>query len=163
MIVDLFKEVMANYPTGVTVLTTTDSKGSPIGLTVNSFASVSVDPLLVLWSVDKMVFSYDEFQKTKHFVVNILSNNQEDIALLFASKMTAQERFGSCDWFYSERKLPLIRGTVASLQCKTFQRVDAGDHLILIGEILEIDSKNESPLLYHRRKMSAFPEQFHMR
>ncbi len=163
MIVDSFKEVMSNYPTGVTVVTTTDVKGSPIGLTVNSFASVSVDPLLILWSIDKRVFSYNEFQKTEHFVVNILAKNQEDIALLFASSITAQERFERCDWSYSERKLPIIEGATASLQCKTFQRVDAGDHLILIGEILEINSKNESPLLYHKRKMGAFPEQFHMR
>ena len=81
-----FKEVMANYPTGVTVVTTVDEQGVPLGLTVNSFASVSLDPLLILWSIDKKVSSYQSFIKTDKFAVNVLSSDQSDICSLFASK-----------------------------------------------------------------------------
>lgn len=157
--VDSFKEAMANYPTGVTVVTAIDEKGTPIGLTVNSFASVSLDPLLVLWSIDKRVSTYETFTKIDRFAINILGDNQADVATLFASRH--QDRFANCAWDLSEYKLPIIKDTIASLQCKTFKRVEAGDHMILIGEIIEIDVEKKLPLLYHGRKMGALPTAFH--
>lgn len=157
--VSLFKEVMGNYPTGVTVVTTVDEKGQPIGLTVNSFASVSIDPLLILWSIDKRVSTYDSFIMTDKFAVHVLSGNQSDICSLFASKDI--DRFKNCEWEYSDTKLPIITGASGVLYCKTFKTIEAGDHTILIGEIFDIQSENTNPLLYHRRNFGEIPESFY--
>ena len=79
----LFKEAMGNYPTGVTVQTTTYKDGNPVGLTVNSFASVSLDPLLVLWSIDHRVSTLDSFVNGGKFAVHILAGDQQDVCKNF--------------------------------------------------------------------------------
>lgn len=157
--INAFKEAMANYPTGVTIVTATDSDGNPIGLTVNSFASVSLDPLLVLWSIDKRVSTYETFTKIDQFAINLLADNQADIASLFAR--SHQDRFANCDWYPSQHQLPIIKGAMASLQCKTFKQIEAGDHTILIGEVIDIAVDKKGPLVYHGRKMGALPASFH--
>lgn len=157
--INAFKEAMANYPTGVTIVTATDSDGNPIGLTVNSFASVSLDPLLVLWSIDKRVSTYETFTKIDQFAINLLADNQADIASLFAR--SHQDRFANCDWYASQHQLPIIKGAMASLQCKTFKQIEAGDHTILIGEVIDIAVDKKGPLVYHGRKMGALPASFH--
>jgi len=156
----LFKEVMGNYPTGVTVVTTVDENGTPLGLTVNSFASVSIEPLLILWSIDKRVGSYEQFIKTEKFAVNVLAGDQSDVCTLFASKGT--DRFANCDWKLSDNNLPIISGAAGVMQCKTFQTIEAGDHMILIGEVIDIQSANTDPLLYHRRKFGKIPGEFYL-
>ncbi|MFT4416124.1 flavin reductase family protein [Fredinandcohnia humi] len=157
--VQRFKDVMGNYPTGVTVVTTVDENGVPLGLTVNSFASVSLDPLLILWSIDKRVSSYEPFIKTDKFAVHVLAGDQGDICSLFASKGT--DRFGNCEWKLSDRNLPILSGAAGVMQCKMFKTVDAGDHTILIGEVVDIENYNKAPLLYHNRKFGNIPEEFY--
>lgn len=157
--ISLFKEAMGNYPTGVTVVTAYDKNDKPIGLTVNSFASVSLDPLLILWSIDKKVFTYETFKKIDKFAVNILASDQKDKAMLFATKDA--DRFGHTNWHKSEFGLPILDGSLAGLQCKTFQTVEAGDHTIMIGEVMEIHVENKDPLLYHARNIGPFPQEFH--
>ncbi len=154
-----FKEVMGNYPTGVTVITAFDEQNNPIGLTVNSFASVSLDPMLILWSIDKRSASYDSILKADQFAVNILAEDQSDLCVLFSSKVA--NRFSQCEWTKSELNLPLLSNSLAVLQCKTFKQVDAGDHTILIGEVVDIQKAAKDPLLYHRRKFGPIPEAFH--
>lgn len=162
MKVNSFKEAMANYPTGVSVVTAIDENDNPIGLTINSFASVSLDPLLILWSIDNRVSTYEAFKKVDQFAVNILADNQAEVASLFASSSTDNhERFANSSWHQSEHHLPIIKDATATLQCKTFKQIEAGDHIIFIGEIIEIDLEKKPPLLYHGRKMGAFPESFH--
>lgn len=157
--INKFKEAMANYPTGVSVVTATDENNKPIGLTVNSFASVSLDPLLILWSIDNNVSTYNKFMTTDKFTVNILAENQAEIATLFAS--SKEDRFGNCDWHYSKHNLPIISGVMAYLQCNVFNKVEAGDHNILIGKVFNIHVEEKAPLLYHKRKLGAFPAVFH--
>lgn len=157
--VSTFKDVMSNYPTGVTVVTSVDENGNPIGLTVNSFASVSLDPLLVLWSIDKKVSTYDSFVKTGKFAVHVLADNQGDICSLFASK--GMDRFNNCEWNFSDDNLPIISGSSGVLQCKTFKTIEAGDHSILVGEVFDITNKNKNPLLYHRRNFGKIPDTFY--
>ncbi|WP_284037628.1 flavin reductase family protein [Neobacillus sp. 114] len=156
----LFKEVMGNYPTGVTVVTTTDKDGNPVGLTVNSFASVSLDPLLVLWSIDHKVTTLDSFINGGKFAVHILAGNQQDLCKNFSSKNV--DRFSTCQWQFSEQKLPIIEGTFAVLQCNTFKTVEAGDHTILIGEVIDIQIEKREPMLYHRRHYSSIPPEFYI-
>jgi flavin reductase (DIM6/NTAB) family NADH-FMN oxidoreductase RutF len=156
----LFKKALGNYPTGVTIITTTDENGTPVGLTVNSFASVSLDPLMVLWSIDHKVSSLETFKTSGKFAVHILEGNQQELCLNFASKDV--DRFGSCDWELSSQDLPIIDGVFAVLECKTFKTVEAGDHTILIGEVtnIKIDESKE-PMLYHRRQFGPIPSSFY--
>ena len=154
-----FKAAMGNYPTGVTVVTAFNPEGKPMGLTVNSFASVSLEPLLILWSIDKRVNSYNDFLKVDKFSVNILAENQSDLCNLFSSKV--EDRFGQCDWQESDLKLPILTDVLAVLQCKVFKQVEAGDHTIMIGEVIDIQNYNKEPLLYHRRTIGAIPKEFY--
>jgi len=154
-----FKAAMGNYPTGVTVVTAFNQEGKPMGLTVNSFASVSLEPLLILWSIDKRVYSYEEFIKVDKFTVNILASDQSDLCTLFSSKI--EDRFSQCDWKKSKLDLPVLSDTLATLQCKVFSQIDAGDHTTIIGEVLDIQNENKEPLLYHRRTIGAIPEEFY--
>jgi len=154
-----FKEAMGNYPTGVTVVTAFDADKKPMGLTVNSFASVSLEPLLILWSIDKRVSTYNDFLDTDKFSVNILASDQSDLCTLFSSRVA--DRFSQCDWKESDLNLPVLSNSLAVLQCKTFQQIDAGDHTIFIGEVLDIQNESKEPLLYHRRNIGAIPEGFY--
>ena len=158
--VTLFKEAMGNYPTGVTIVTTTDKENNPVGLTVNSFASVSLDPLLVLWSIDHGVSSLDDFKRADGFAVHILAGNQQELVKLFSSK--GADRFSIATWELSDLKLPILSDAFAVLQCKTFKQVEAGDHTILIGEVKDIQiSREKEPMLYHRRQFGPIPSAFY--
>lgn len=156
----LFKDAMGNYPTGVTILTATDQDGKPVGLTVNSFASVSLDPLLVLWSIDHKVSTLDSFVNGGKFAVHILAGDQQELCKTFASKNV--DRFSTCEWKTSEHDLPIIEGAFAVLQCKTYQTIEAGDHTILIGEVVDIQIDNKEPMLYHRRHFDSIPPEFYV-
>ncbi|MGJ9460688.1 flavin reductase family protein [Oceanobacillus sp. CF4.6] len=157
-----FKKVMGNYPTGVMVVTTTGKDGKPVGLTVNSFASVSLNPMLVSWCIDHSVSSLEDFKEADGFALHILAGDQPDICKAFASKDA--DRFGMCEWNTSQNKLPVISDTFAVLECKTFKQVKAGDHTILIGEVEDIFLSNEKdPMLYHRRQFGHIPSEFYTR
>lgn len=157
----LFKLALGNYPTGVTIVTTTASDGTPVGLTANSFASVSLDPLLILWSIDHRVSSLKSFTQCEKFAVHILADNQAELCKTFATRDV--DRFGMCEWSTSEHNLPVLEGALAVLQCKLHQAVEAGDHTILIGEVLDIEVNCDcEPLLYHRRNFGRIPDEFYM-
>ncbi|SFE97540.1 flavin reductase family protein [Alteribacillus iranensis] len=156
----LFKDVMGNYPTGVTVVTTKAQDGQPVGLTVNSFASVSLDPLLVLWSIDHGVSSLPEFQAADGFAIHILAGDQQDLCKNFAKKDV--DRFSTCNWDFSSHDYPVIEDAFAVLQCKTFKQVEAGDHTILIGEVQDIQKDDtKQPMLYHTRHFGPIPSEFY--
>lgn len=154
-----FKQALGNYPTGVTVVTAFTEDHQPIGLTVNSFASVSLDPTLILWSIDKKSSLLEPFVKADKFAVNILAEDQANVCMIFATKV--EDRFGQISWEKSERDLPVIHGSQSQLECKTFQQIDAGDHIIFIGEVLHIHNEEKSPLLYHKRNFGAIPASFY--
>lgn len=157
--IESFKSVMGNYPTGVTVVTAFNEQNEPMGLTVNSFASVSLDPLLILWSIDKNAGSYEDFLKVERFSVNILASDQGDICQLFASRVA--DRFAQYEWEKSELSLPVLKDSLATLQCKVHQKVEAGDHTIMIGEVVDIQNNEKDPLLYHKRTFGQIPKTFY--
>ena len=147
---DHFRLVMGNFATGITVVTTRDAKGEPCGLTVNSFTSVSLDPLLVLVCFDKRLSSLQAFKDTKQFGVSVLSEHQEDISRLFAYRDS--ERPLSL-YFDGKLGLPLVKNSLAVMECETVEIYEGGDHLIFLGlvkngEVLHADH----PLLYFRGK-----------
>lgn len=155
----LFKEVMGSYPSGVTVVTTVNADQHPVGLTANSFVSVSMNPLLILWCIDKKSGSYAAFEQADRFAVNILAAEQADICWTFASR-SEPDRFSKCSWEMTDTNVPIIKEAFANLVCKKHQVMDAGDHYILIGEVVEIQKSGHEPMLYFRRKIGAVPAEF---
>lgn len=153
---DVFKQIMGHYPTGVTIITTIDENGEPAGLTVNSFTSVSIDPLLVLWCIDKKTSSFETFLKADGFTVHTLASDQVEACWAFARK--GSDRFKGVNWYTSENKLPIIKDSLGTLECRTVQRIDAGDHIILVGEVLDLFKNDKEPLLFYNRKAGTIPK-----
>ncbi|HZG70864.1 MAG TPA: flavin reductase family protein [Chondromyces sp.] len=152
---DVFKQIMGSYPTGVTIITTTDEKGNPVGLTVNSFASVSLDPLLVLWCLDRRSTSLDTFKKSAGFAVHVLAADQHELCWAFAGK--DPDRFSKANWSVSNNNVPIISGSLGVMECKTVQMIDAGDHIIFVGQIIDINKQEKEPMLYFRRNVGLIP------
>ena len=148
----LLRKSLGMFSTGITIVTTVDDNKIPIGMTVNSFASVSLNPPLVLWSIDKKQPSYDIFLNANGCAVNILSKNQKDLCLNFSSPI--ENKFDNVDWNFSKNGHPIIDGTLAWFDCVKWNYYDGGDHQILVGEVkLHFHKKNE-PLLYWNGKIS---------
>ncbi len=154
--VAMFKQIMGSYPTGVTVVTALNKEGKPMGMTVNSFASVSLSPLLILWCIDRKVSMFDDFQSTDKFAVHVLSKDQADACWTFAGKEA--DRFSKVTWNQSEHQLPIISDSLGVLECKKVNQIDAGDHVIYIGEVIGLSANENDPLLYYRRNVGAIPE-----
>ncbi|WP_232698480.1 flavin reductase family protein [Brevibacillus daliensis] len=152
---DTFKAIMGSYPTGVTIITTTDLEGNPAGLTANSFTSVSISPLLVLFCVDEKAGSLSAFRESGRFAVHVLAEDQQEICWRFASR--EPNKFNDVKWSLSERKLPVLPDCAGLMECKTVNVVEAGDHTIFIGEVEHIEKTDNEPLLYFRRKVGSIP------
>ncbi|WP_237562771.1 flavin reductase family protein [Bacillus dakarensis] len=152
----VFKQIMSQYPTGVTIVTTMDDQGNPAGLTVNSFASVSLEPLLVLWSIDKKVSSLNQFLEAEKFAVHTLATDQDDACWAFAGKEA--DRFSKVKWEVSKNQLPIIKDSLGTLECKKVQQIDAGDHFILLGEVIDLNVQEKEPLLFFNRNIGSIPK-----
>jgi len=157
--IEAFRKAMGNYPTGVTVVTTFDQENQPVGLTVNSFASLSLEPLMVLWSIDHGSNSLDAFNFTDKFAVHILAENQSTLAREFA--VSKEDKFENVEWEASANSLPVLKDVLSVLECKVHDKIVAGDHTIMIGEVIDIQNTEKNPLLYHRRVLGPIPEEFY--
>jgi flavin reductase (DIM6/NTAB) family NADH-FMN oxidoreductase RutF len=143
-----YRSALGSFATGVTIVTTTDGAGQGHGLTVNSFTSVSLDPPLVLWCLGNKSDSYDLFSQTEHYAINVLAAGETDFAMRFAGK---GDQSLSTDEFQSlETGAPALPQAIATFDCKVVQRIEAGDHLILIGETQAFVTRPESGLTYFR-------------
>ena len=142
-----FRKVCSRFATGVAVLTVSDSAGAPHGLTVNSFTSVSVDPPLVLVCVDNSCTLLPLFESAFHFGLSFLDEQQQDISLRFA--FVPERRFDGVNWRSGASGIPVIDGTLGWMECRIDQRIPAGDHLILIGEVVSAGTSPDGrPLIY---------------
>lgn len=157
--VQLFKDAMANYPSGVVIVTTMNDEGRPVGIAANSFTSLSIDPLLVLWSIGNKSSSYDIFNHSKQFAVHLLAGNQPELVNVFSRKDI--DRFAQIEWSYSESGLPIIEGAYATFECDTFETMVAGDHAIITGSVKHITTNIQNPLLYNQRRVGPLPLTFH--
>jgi flavin reductase (DIM6/NTAB) family NADH-FMN oxidoreductase RutF len=145
---DQFRQVMGNFATGITVVTTRDKDGKPYGLTVNAFTSVSLNPLLVLVCLDHKLSGLQAFKDSKHFGISILSEHQEDLSRIFAKKDS--ERPASI-YFEGKLGMPLLKNALAVMECETTEMYEGGDHLIFLGEVQNAELlKPDHPLLYFR-------------
>lgn len=140
------RHAFGRFATGITVITVQSSTG-PYGMTVNSFSSVSLDPALILWSVDKASARCSTFREASHFAVNILNEDQASVALEFARN---PHGFDTLVWHRSESDLPLIDGCVANFQCEREAIHEGGDHLIVVGKVIEASATDALPLLFYR-------------
>jgi 3-hydroxy-9,10-secoandrosta-1,3,5(10)-triene-9,17-dione monooxygenase reductase component len=139
---------LGNFATGVTVVTTKNTKGEYLGVTANSFSSVSMDPPLVLWSLDKKAFSLTDYQESGYFTINILAADQMDISNKFAR--AGEDKFSGVDFEEGQGGSPVLAGTIANFQCKTVHQYEGGDHIIFVGEVLSFDKSEGEGLLFHK-------------
>ena len=130
-----FRRALGRFPTGVTVITTLDTDGKPIGMTASSFNTLSIDPALVLWSIDKGAWSLEDFTQSKFFAINILRNDQIEISNRFARR--GEDKFAGLDIKNDANGSPLLLGTAAWFECKTWNIFDGGDHFIIVGEVTD--------------------------
>jgi flavin-dependent trigonelline monooxygenase, reductase component len=143
-----FRRALGAFVTGVTVVTTIQPDGSPRGFTANSFTSVSLAPPLILVCIAKTASSHAVFSATDHFAVSVLAEGQKAVSGVFASK--SADKFAQVDWHARVTGAPLMNGAAASFDCRTHDVVDAGDHIILIGRVVDFAHTTSSPLGYCR-------------
>ncbi len=143
-----FRKALGGFPTGVTVVSTVDGDDAPRGFTANSFTSVSLDPPLILVCIAKTASSCPIFSEAAYFAVNVLAGDQTDVSSLFASKRP--DRFSTAAWHRGQSGVPLLDGTAAWFECRRERLVEAGDHVILVGEVLRFGHTPSTPLAYCR-------------
>src|SRR6201988_4034192 len=149
-----FGNALGTYATGVTIITAAGSDGQPYGLTFHSFASVPLNPPLVLWSLVLYSSSLNAFQNASHFAVNVLSVSQQALANKFAK--SSDDKFTGVDWKPGLGKAPLLAESVANFQCRSVNRYYGGDHVIFLGAV-EADGYNRNePLLFARGGYGRF-------
>jgi flavin-dependent trigonelline monooxygenase, reductase component len=142
------RDAFGSFMTGVTVVTTRDCDGKPLGFTANSFSSVSMDPPLLLVSIANRSVNLGAFVGCKGFAVNILSEGQKDVSAIFARP--SDDRFASVYWRNGPVGSPLIAGVSAWFDCTLEQAIPAGDHTILLGKIEAFEASAAPGLGYHR-------------
>lgn len=144
------RDALGHFATGVTVVTTRTPDGRDEAITVNSFASVSLDPPLVLWSIDRGARSFEAFTHCDHFAIHVLGAGQQPISNRFASKDLEEKFDGTIPIEAGINGVPLLtRDYCARFQCITHERFDGGDHVILVGRVLDLDTRDNPPLIFH--------------
>jgi len=151
-----FRRALGKFPTGVTVITTRDAEGNPIGMTASSFNTLSIEPALVLWSIDKGALSLEAFTRGQAFAINILRNDQIEISNRFARR--GEDKFAGIHTRDDQHGSPLLHGTAAWFGCKTWNVYEGGDHFIVVGEVTDYSyEENVSSLVFHNGRY-AIPE-----
>ncbi len=141
------RNALGAFATGVTIVSTQSAEGQDVGITANSFNSVSLDPPMVLWSLSRKAMSLPAFQGNTHFAVHILAADQDGLSRRFATQ--GLDKFAGLAVERGFGNVPLIDGCAARFQCRTAFNYDGGDHVIFVGEVLAFDSFERPPLLFH--------------
>ena len=146
-----FRTALGMFATGVTIVTARTTGGQVIGLTANSFNSVSLDPPLVLWSLAQAAASLPAFRAGSHYAINVLANDQKTLAQRFALK--GADRWAGVSFTEGMGGAPLLTGAAATFECFNRSRYDEGDHVIFVGEVERCSWRpGASPLLFHGGK-----------
>lgn len=146
-----FRDALGKFATGVTIVTVNTDLG-PVGMTVNSFASVSLNPALILWSLEKKSGRYSAFIDAHHFAVHVLDETQADLALEFARNANA---FDNCVWHRNDHEVPMVEGVLSRFECKRAAVHEGGDHSIIIGEVLKYGFRHGEPLVFTSGKFGT--------
>jgi flavin reductase (DIM6/NTAB) family NADH-FMN oxidoreductase RutF/pimeloyl-ACP methyl ester carboxylesterase len=145
------RDAMGCFATGITIVTGTDASGAPVGLTANSFTSVSLDPPLLLVCIANSAGSGAVLREATHFGVNVLQIGQQPASNRFAGR--GEDRFAATPWSPGETGVPLLDGALGSFECRRYAVHDGGDHFILVGEVVRAQFEpRRDPLLYFRGK-----------
>ena len=142
-----FRRALGSFATGVTIVTTRSDAGVPLGLTVNSFNSVSLDPPLVLWSLANTSRNLEAFRSATHWAVHVLATHQEALSGRFAR--AGEDKFNGIETGIGAGQVPLLRGCTACFQCRSAFQYKGGDHVIFVGEVLSFESTETAPLVFH--------------
>lgn len=142
-----FRQALGSFATGVTIITTRSDEGEPVGLTVNSFNSVSMNPPMVLWSLDNNANSLPIFRENKRWAVHVLSTDQDELSTRFAKR--GEDKFADLDVEEGIGGTPLLRGCSARFQCETAFEYEGGDHVIFVGKVQDFDKSDMAPLVFH--------------
>ncbi len=150
------RDALGQFATGVTVVTAWDAaSGQPVGLTVSSFNSVSLQPPLVLWSLGLRASTLAAFEGCSHYAIHVLAQDQLPLANRFATR--GIDRFADLPWSAGLGRAPLLAGALATFECRNRNRHPEGDHVIFVGEVLRCQSRADAqPLLYHRGQMRGW-------
>lgn len=145
---DDFRATLGQFATGVTIVTARDVEGNLVGLTANSFNSVSLSPPLVLWSLSRHSTSMPGFLSAGHYAINVLAADQRQLAERFAKK--GIDRFDGTPWRPGLTGAPVIDGAVAVFECRHRSQYDEGDHVIFVGEVQHCRRRvGAAPLVFH--------------
>lgn len=146
-----FRAALGMFATGVTVVTARTADGELVGLTANSFNTVSLEPPLVLWSLSRAAASLSAFSTGSHYAINILGADQQALAKRFAAK--GVDRFADLQFVQGAGGAPLLSGAAATFECFNRSRYEEGDHVIFVGEVERCAQRSgASPLLFHGGK-----------
>ena len=147
-----FRNALGSFPTGVAVITSTNSIGEPVGLTCNSFSSVSLDPPLVSWCLRLNSKNLEVFKKGKVFTINILAEDQKDLSARFASSaLSANDKFKGVAWTLGHGGVPVIKDCVASFECDKLTEHLMGDHLLFLGQVVHFEQgRQEDSLVFYK-------------
>ncbi len=144
-----FRHVLGNYPTGVTVITAVAADGAPAGMAVGSFTSVSLHPPLVAFLPDKSSTSFPRIRTATSFCVNVLAADQESVCRAFATR--GGDKFAGIEWEATKSGAPRIDGVAAWIDCDFESVTEAGDHYLVIGKVIDLDSPGDRlPLVFFR-------------
>jgi flavin reductase (DIM6/NTAB) family NADH-FMN oxidoreductase RutF len=141
-----FRRVCSKYATGITILTVLDSRGTPQGMTVNSFTSVSLSPPLILVCIDRETSILSHFQPGTRFGVNVLHEEQKELSTWFAR--SGHDRFSGLEWTPGQTGAPVLPEVLATMECEVTQIVEVGDHAVVFGEALHATWREGQPLIY---------------
>jgi len=147
---DDFKNALQLWASGVTVVTTQSEKFGVQGMTVSAFSSVSVNPPLILVCINDAADTGDGIAESQGFAVNVLTTEQQDTSNQFAGGTSQQQRFENADWSAGITGAPLLNNSLMSLDCTVVEKVRAGTHWIIIGEVQAVECRTGEPLLYYR-------------
>ncbi|MEM6888890.1 MAG: flavin reductase family protein [Pseudomonadota bacterium] len=146
------RSAFGQFATGVTLVTALGPKG-PVGMTANSFSSVSLEPALVLWCPAKSSSRYPAFAEATHFAIHVLAADQREVAMAFAKNGQA---FDGLDVFVNDQDVPLLSDCLARFECRTRAVHDAGDHSIVLGEVTALATGKGEPLIFCKGCFGAF-------
>jgi flavin reductase (DIM6/NTAB) family NADH-FMN oxidoreductase RutF/2-polyprenyl-6-methoxyphenol hydroxylase-like FAD-dependent oxidoreductase len=142
-----FRRALGQFATGVTVVSTRAKDGRRVGITVNSFSSVSLDPPLVLWSLSRQAASFADFANASHFAINVLAANQHHLSRQFSTPLP--DKFEGVECLEESAGCPLLKGATAHFVCRNVRQLDGGDHVIFLGEVEEYKWSEGEPLVFH--------------
>lgn len=145
-----FKQAMQLWASGVTVITTQSEEFGLQGMTVSAFSSVSADPALILCCLNGAADTIKGIEASQSFAVNVLTNQQQNVSNQFSGGNSQEERFANNPWHAAKTGAPLLTESLMSLDCKLIEKVQAGSHWIVIGEVQSCETRNGEPLLYFR-------------